>query len=388
MLHKANRNIKKWMKRAAGVLAVTLMVSSFTSGLAVQNTAAKATKDSVKTQVQKQISGTKQGAYTYYLNGINLMRVKKGKKAQKIATHVQNFRFISDKIYYTSSNNSRLYCAKKDGSKKKLIAKHCRGIIDVMDDRIIYGGALGMFSVKLDGKANTKIASYTNMLDGYAHFDGRVYYSKHVTDEHGSIIGANMKSNKLDGTDQKKELDELFQHNIVYQKMGGQLYAFVETQDHKRKMLRLNNDVWEEVTELTNDWFCFEYVKDSYFYGVKMIPVEGMEAVKPESVISRMDATGKIEPFIDFGSQNVTLGDSLRLEKQGKYWVVWSWVDDSYPVVYICNESGTIVKTITVPRGDWGDSAGVFVKVSKNTAYVMFTGGDTNLRKYKTYKLK
>ena len=385
MLHKANRNIKKWMKRAAGVLAITLMVSSFTSGLSTQTAAAK---DSVKTQVQKQISGTKQGAYTYYLNGRTLVRAKKGKKTQKIAKDVSSFRFIKGNIYYVKNGSSRLYRIKKDGSKKKLIAKHCRSMIDVMDDRIIYGGALGMFSVKLDGKKDTKIASYTSMLNGYALFDSRVYYSTHVTDEQGLTIGANMKSNKIDGTDKKKESEELFVNNIVYQKMGGQLYAFVETQEHKRKMLRLNNDVWEEITELTGEWFCFEYVKDSYFYGEKMIPVEGMEAVKPESVISRMDETGKMEPCIDLGSQNVTLGDSISVEKQGKYWVVWSWEDDSYPVVYICNESGTLVKTITVPRGNWGDSAGVSLKVKKNTAYVMFTGGDTNLRKYKTYKLK
>lgn len=379
----------KISKKGAALLAVVMVLSVFSAAsFSTDTQAKKASKVSTKETVLRNSSVSKIGAYTYYILGKNLVKAKSNGKAKVVVKNVSCFEIVGKKIFYSPIKNSKLYSCDKNGKAKKSLAKGCQRFYEnAPSGKVVYGGAYGLYIMKTNGKSNTKLLGYSQMLPGFKIFEGRIFYHEFIEDQTGSIVGTNLCSKKLDGKDAKVEMETPKDMDSQLAVMNGKLFIFFIDESAKTtslmyayensKFAAVNTDLGKGISiyESNDGKALFACDYNNYKNNGRKIS------------LFKVAADGKMTFINEFPETVIPFEDGwVDVSMSGKYYVVEVSKDGNYPVSYIINKSGKIAKTIKMPKGKWGVGPTVNVVIKGKKAYVAFTGENSN-KKYKVVSL-
>lgn len=376
------------MKKAMLALTLTLAL------VGVQNYSdndvmAKTKKDSVKIQVLKAVNGVKSGKYTYYLDKTTLKRAKKNAKAKVIVKKADRFKLSGKYVFY--NKGTKLYRIKKDGTgKSKLIAKHCNHIQEIKGNRIIYAGAYGKFTVKTDGKGNKKIFSYSQ---GFTRVGDRLYYEKDICNEKGEKTGIEIRSKKMDGTDDVSE--KVFDHKDVFTYVADNRFHVLcrDWVDCTKIQIstKQTDGTWSVVENKCPYFFDHAGVVDDklfFFYsGTSTVdPEKGLEA---STKLYQLNADGSQTEYLDLEANKMlcfyNLGDFYTT---GKYLVMEDYGDDGGHAYYIIDKkTKKVIKKIGIGKFAYDDEEHIKIKIIGSKVYVM-RGGNGGKTGYNIYQLK
>ena len=340
-------------------------------------------KESVKTQVLKELTGVKSGSYTYYIHDNKLYRVKSGKKAEMVRKNVAQFQISGNYVYYVASNKNCIYRIAKDGKNPKLIGRHGYKIINIQDGYVYYSGGYGHRRVTTGGKKETKILGYGHWNATF--YNGRIYYSELVRESdvpagEAYVTVDQICSKALDGSDKKRYVKNeptQLDMDFTFYELNGILYAGQQGAEENR-LYRLNDtDEFEQLSIVTTQSVDVIYTDDTYAYVYNYDSTNGHED-RNDGNIYRMDAEGKQELFLDLKSAGIYVEEVYTFRKESNYWILYDTCGDSDPIVYIFNTNGKLIKTLEMPKELSGDEAYIEYAIKGKTAYVKFSGDKLN----------
>lgn len=370
------------------ILFSLLIVALFgTSGIKAD----AASKAATKKKVYKAITSVKNGKYTYYYDGKAIYREKAGvaQKKKKLSKYPADGEFIlnGNYIYYHSKTENKIYRMTKAGKKHKKYSVSASGIRSVKNGYIYYNNAVGLNRIKTSGSKSTKkkIINYSNNYNSFI-MGNRVYYSrtKITNNADGSqSFKSYIQSVNLSGKDKKTH--KVFQdaRNITLEGAGRCLYSSVSLKNGYELGVidtKAKNPVYTALQFYEETLDESEYFDELDRYAPLAV-VEGILYFQNKEYLYCMDKKGEVTQLAKMPAENV---QGVKLEKQGDYYWLKFYGDDTFGENYIYNSKWELAKKLTSKYGDVED-----LGIKGKKAYVIFNKSEDMApsEKWKTYKI-